>query len=82
MIIIRSRLPPGPFNKLRLWMPTGEWNELRLWFERLLAELHFQLWIGDAAEIRTSRDNRRADDCEPHVCLHEARRPSRYRCVN
>ena len=25
------------------------------WFERLLAELHFELWIGDAAEIRTQR---------------------------
>ena len=23
------------------------------WFERLLAELNFELWIGDAAEIRT-----------------------------
>ena len=25
------------------------------WFERLLAELHFELWIGDAAEIRSKR---------------------------
>ena len=25
------------------------------WFERLLADLHFELWIGDAAEIRTKR---------------------------
>jgi hypothetical protein len=25
------------------------------WFERLLAELTFELWIGDAAEIRTKR---------------------------
>jgi hypothetical protein len=25
------------------------------WFERLLAELNFELWIGDAAEIRTKR---------------------------
>jgi hypothetical protein len=25
------------------------------WFERLLAELQFELWIGDAAEIRTRR---------------------------
>jgi transposase len=25
------------------------------WFERLLAELHFELWMGDAAEIRTKR---------------------------
>jgi hypothetical protein len=25
------------------------------WFERLLGELQFELWIGDAAEIRTER---------------------------
>jgi PP-loop superfamily ATP-utilizing enzyme len=25
------------------------------WLERLLAELQFELWIGDAAEIRTKR---------------------------
>jgi transposase len=25
------------------------------WFERLLTELHFELWIGDAAEIRSKR---------------------------
>jgi hypothetical protein len=25
------------------------------WFERLISELHFELWIGDAAEIRTKR---------------------------
>jgi hypothetical protein len=25
------------------------------WFERLLAELQFELWIGDVAEIRTKR---------------------------
>ena len=25
------------------------------WFERLLAELNFEVWIGDAAEIRTKR---------------------------
>ena len=25
------------------------------WFERLLSELQFELWIGDAAEIRTKR---------------------------
>ena len=25
------------------------------WFERLLAELQIELWIGDAAEIRTRR---------------------------
>jgi hypothetical protein len=25
------------------------------WFERLLAELQFELWIGDAAEIQSKR---------------------------
>ena len=25
------------------------------WFERLLRELQFELWIGDAAEIRSKR---------------------------
>jgi len=27
------------------------------WFERLLKDLQFELWIGDAAEIRTQRGN-------------------------
>jgi hypothetical protein len=25
------------------------------WFERLISELRFELWIGDAAEIRSKR---------------------------
>jgi len=32
------------------------------WFERLLAELHFELWIGDAAEIRTNRVRKQKTD--------------------
>ena len=32
------------------------------WFERLLAELHFELWIGDAAEIRTRRVRKQKTD--------------------
>ena len=32
------------------------------WFERLLAELRFELWIGDAAEIRTKRVRRQKTD--------------------
>ena len=32
------------------------------WFERLLAELHFELWIGDAAEIRTKRVRKQKTD--------------------
>ena len=32
------------------------------WFERLLAELQFELWIGDAAEIRTKRVRKQQTD--------------------
>jgi len=32
------------------------------WFERLLAELHLELWIGDAAEIRTKRVRKQKTD--------------------
>ena len=37
--------------------------ELRLAeFERLLGELHIELWIGDAAEIRTKRVRKQKAD--------------------
>ena len=32
------------------------------WFERLLGELHFELWIGDAAEIRSKRIRKQKTD--------------------
>jgi transposase len=32
------------------------------WFERLLAELQFELWIGDAAEIRSKRVRKQKSD--------------------
>src|SRR5258707_13984609 len=32
------------------------------WFERLLAERNFELWIGDAAEIRTKRVRKQKTD--------------------
>jgi transposase len=32
------------------------------WFERLLAELQMELWIGDAAEIRTKRVRKQKTD--------------------
>jgi transposase len=32
------------------------------WFERLLAELHLELWIGDAAKIRTQRVRQQKTD--------------------
>jgi transposase len=45
------------------------------WYERLLAELNFELWMGDAAKIRakqvrkrkTDRWRRCAADFEPHA---------------
>src|ERR1700680_4036103 len=32
------------------------------WFERLVAELQFELWIGDAAEIRAKRGRKQKTD--------------------
>src|SRR6202166_1096534 len=32
------------------------------WFERLLRDLQFELWIGDAAEIRTKRVRKQKTD--------------------
>jgi len=32
------------------------------WLERLLSELRFELWIGDAAEIRTKRVRKQKPD--------------------
>src|ERR1041385_2061229 len=32
------------------------------WFERLLNDLQFELWIGDAAEIRTKRVRKQKTD--------------------
>ncbi len=34
------------------------------WFERLLAELHYQLWIGDPAKIRAARVRKQKNDRE------------------
>jgi hypothetical protein len=34
------------------------------WFERLLAELNFELWIGDASEIRAKRVRKKKTDRE------------------
>src|SRR6266849_538332 len=40
------------------------------WFERLLAELQFELWIGDAAEIRTKRvRNQKTDRQDAQLIL-------------
>ena len=32
------------------------------WFERLLAELNFELWVGDAAAIRAKRVRKQRTD--------------------
>src|SRR5579864_9467042 len=32
------------------------------WFERLLSELQFEMWIGDAAEIRSKRVRKQKTD--------------------
>ena len=45
--------------KVRLGMEAS--GQAR-WFERLLAELNFELWIGDAAEIRTKRVRKQKTD--------------------
>jgi transposase len=34
------------------------------WFERLLAELHFELWIGDPAQIRAKQVRKKKNDRE------------------
>jgi transposase len=34
------------------------------WLERLMAELNIELWIGDAAEIRSKRVRKRKTDRE------------------
>jgi transposase len=46
-------------QKVRVGMEAG--GHAR-WFERLLAELNFELWIGDAAEIRTKRVRKQKTD--------------------
>jgi transposase len=45
--------------KVRVGMETS--GHAR-WFERLLAELQMELWIGDAAEIRTKRVRKQKSD--------------------
>src|SRR2546430_7162825 len=40
------------------WKPVGHAR----WFERLLTELQFELWIGDAAENRTKRVRKQKTD--------------------
>ena len=41
-----------------------ELNGHTRWFERLMAELQFELWMGDAAEIHTKRVRKQKTDRE------------------
>jgi transposase len=46
------------------------------WFERLLAELRFELWIGDAAEIRTqtgTQAKKRSPGCPTAAAIDNGR---------
>ena len=45
------------------------------WFERLLSELQFELWIGDAAEIRTKRVRKQKTDRQDAQLIVEDRFP-------
>jgi transposase len=42
------------------------------WFERLLAELGFEMWIGDAAKIKRQRDRKQKTDREDARLCAEA----------
>ena len=46
---------------VRVGMETTGYSR---WFERLLAELEFEVWIGDAAEIKTRRAKKKKTDRE------------------
>ena len=38
------------------------------WLERLLAELQFELWIGNAAEIRRQQVRKQKTDRQEKIC--------------
>ena len=46
-------------TSVRVGMETTGFSR---WFERLLAELGFEVWIGDAAEIKTRRAKKQKTD--------------------
>jgi transposase len=43
------------------------------WFERLLRDLQFELWIGDAAEIRTKRVRKQKTDRRAQTFVQRCR---------
>jgi hypothetical protein len=42
------------------------------WFERLVSELQFELWIGDAAEIRTKRVLKQKTPADADGCVRRS----------
>jgi transposase len=48
------------------------------WFERLLGELQFELWIGDAAEIRSKRVRKQKTDRQDAQLLLQLLREDRF----
>ena len=48
------------------------------WFERLLNELEFELWIGDAAQIRTKRVRKQKTDRQDAQLLLKLLREDRF----
>jgi transposase len=51
------------------------------WFERLLAELGHELWIGDAAKIRASTERKQKTDRRDANLLMELLDQGRFPCV-
>src|ERR1700692_1677471 len=51
------------------------------WFERLLAELGFELWIGDPAVIKTKRGRRKKTDREDARLLLKVQLAKVYRKI-
>jgi len=51
------------------------------WFERLLAELQFELWIGDAAEIRTKRVRKQKTDRQDAQLILQLLLEDRFRQI-
>ena len=51
------------------------------WFERLLVELHFELWIGDAAEIRTKRKRKQKTDRKDAQLILDLLLEDRFPCI-
>jgi transposase len=51
------------------------------WFERLLAELGFEVWIGDPAEIKAKRAKKQKTDRQDAQLLLKLSRRGIYRRV-